>query len=179
MLFEVSQGSLNVLQRFECDTVDKMESTIPIIMLSASEHTAYVNTVTLRAVFDLDNTGYDSFEKYKEVVNASGGLHEMEQIYSALKAVPKLQLSESTLKLKEGLDGLFRLATKHGVTMLSDAAMYLSQKDFLGLYLSLHPLSIRVGFALLCTSKKEANKLDNYNPIATTSKIFQGNVKIV
>ena len=130
MLFEVSQGSLNVLQRFECDTIDKMESTIPVIMLSASEHTAYVNTVTLRAVFDLDNTGYDSFEKYKEVVNASGGLQEMEQIYSALKAVPKLQLSESTLKLKEGLDGLFRLATKRGVTMLSDAAMYLSQKDF-------------------------------------------------
>lgn len=97
MLFEVSQGSHNVLQHFECDMVDKVESTIPVIMLSASGHTAYyVNTVTLRAVFYLGNTGYESFEKYREAVNASGGLQEIEQIYSALKAVPKLQVLEST-----------------------------------------------------------------------------------
>ena len=179
MPFEVNEGSLNVLQRFECDTVDKMESSIPVFMLSASGHTAYVNTVALRAVFDSGNSGYDSFEKYKKAVDDNGGLQEMEQIIPALKAVPKLQLLGCVLKLLEGLGSLFRLATQRGVTMLYDAAVSKSQRIILDLYLALHPLSVRVGYAHLCTSKEAADKLDKYHPITAPLKFFQGSVKII
>ena len=179
MPFVVNQGSLNVLQRFDCDTVDKMESTIPVFMMSASGHTAYVNTVALRAVFDLGHTGYDSFAKYKEAVNESGGLQEIEQITPAMKAIPKLQLIECTLKLKDGLDSLFKLATKRGVTMLYDAAISFPQKEILDLYLALYPFRARVGCAPLCNSTKQADELDKYHPITTPLKLFEGSVKLV
>ena len=179
MPFVLNKDALNVLQRLDVDTVDKIELAIPVFTLSASGHTVYINTVALRAVYDLGHSGYPTFEAYREHVNDNGGLQELEEIVPALGAIPGDQILQTILKLKGGLDAYFELATKRGVTMLYDAAMSPEQKLILELYLAFTPFRVRIGYAELCNSPQGADNIGSYEPVTAPLKLFQGSVKIV
>lgn len=113
MPFTIKDDALNILQRLDCDTVDKIEMDVPVLMLSASGHTAYVNTAVLHIIYDPSK--YDSFEDYRKHVNSGGGLQEFAEILPAVNAIPATQYNEAMLGIPKGLDSMFELASQRGV----------------------------------------------------------------
>lgn len=170
MPFKVIDDDLNELQDFNIDTVDGLENSVPLLMLSA---TGYVNTKALKLVYDLNQQGYPTFEEYRDHINSGGGLQEMEEIFPAFAAIPKLQIFATALSLIKGLRSMFELANERGMTMLYDAAMSSGQKDILDAYFFLNNSNIRIGYAQLCDSVEGAKKLPPYKPTRVISKWFQ------
>ena len=114
------------MECFNCEDVDKLEKDVPLLMLSASMHAAYVNTPTLKLIYDSTpeiQEKYKTFEAYWDHVNSRGGLQEYEEIFPALGVIPKCQLLEMLLGVKKHLDAWFETANKRGVTMMYDATM--------------------------------------------------------
>ncbi len=179
MPFEVVEGDLNVLQRFDCDVMDEVEKEFPVMILSASGHTFYINTAALFLVYEKAKPDYDTFEAFRKHVNDAGGLQEMEEMNLALSAVPLEQLHQAMLQSDKSLDSFFKLARERGVTLMYDAAMSEKQLHTLAEYLKKYPSSVRIGYALLCSSVEEAQQLDPYKPLTEMKQLYQGSVKII
>ena len=180
MPFTIVDDGLNVLQRYDVDTVDKIENEVPVFMLSASGHTGYVNTKALREIYDkVKPPGYDTFDEYREHVNTGGGLQEIEEIIPAFGAIPQRQLLETILSIWNGLNEIFDLAAKRGVTLLYDAAMSSEQKQLLDLYCSISTKKVRIGYGKIVNSLAEANKVETWKPVPDVDEIYQGAIKIV
>lgn len=183
MPFTSNKCDLNELESLDCDAVDKMETDVPVLMLSASGHTAYVNTKTLRVLYEKTKpSGFDSFEEYREHVNSHGGLQELVEIIPAFEAIPRPQLLKTIFGVMKGLDVIVKLASKRGVTLLYDAAMSPILKAILDIwYLSSSSSTIRIGYALLCNTLEEAKNLDsNITPMNEEfHNLYQGNVKLI
>lgn len=175
MPFTIKENSLNVLQNFNCDTVDEMENDVPVMMMSASGHTAYVNTRALEIIYSKEKQG-DSFEDYRSKVNSNGGLQELVEIEAALKAIPILQLLNSFWRINKYLDSMFELANRRGVTLLYDAAMTPMSKIILDIFT---PSNVRIGYSELCNSVDKANRLDPYKPPDKFQNIYRGGIKVV
>ena len=177
------QGGLNTLQSFSCDSLDEMEKDVPLLMISASGHTAYVNTPALRSIYDSSlkiQEEYKTFEEYRAHVNSNGGLQEMEEMIPAILAVPKLQLGTTIISgLKGSFDSLFQTANKRGVTLMYDAAMSSILKLVLEIYLFFEIARVRIGYAELCESAGAAKEFPPYEPVTELKKVYQGSVKVV
>ena len=107
------QGGLAKLERFNCENVDELEKDVPQLMLSASMHTAHVNTHALKLTNDSTHEiqeKYKTFDAYWDHVNSCGGLQEIEEIVPALGFIPKCQLLEMLLGVKKHLDTWFETA---------------------------------------------------------------------
>ena len=177
------QGGLAKLERFNCENVDKLEKDVPLLMLSASMHTAHVNTRALKLIYDSTpeiQEKYKTFEAYWDHVNSRGGLQEIEEIIPALGVIPKRQLLEMLLGVKKHLDAWFETANKRGVTMMYDAAMSPQLKVILHIYLSGEASPrVRIGYALICETLEGAEGLPPYEPLTEFKNVYQGNVKLV
>lgn len=182
MPFEVIEGGLNELQVFDCNTVDDLEKSddpskesVPLLMLSASGHSAYVNTKALRLIYEVNSYGFPDFDSFREHVNSRGGLQEIEEIVPAFGAIPKGQLLLSVAGVMKGLRSFFEVAGKRGVTMLYDAAMNPIMMDIFDVYFLLNQSSVRIGI----NSLDDTNKVLPYEPLCEFKNLFQGSVKIV
>ena len=170
MPFTKSTSGLTKLQRFGPYELDLMEKDIPLFMVSASMHTAYVNSPAIHQIYDSNEEiqqQYTSYQKYWTHVNDRGGLQEMAEMSAGLKAIPKLQIFETVVHLKKNLDSHFKMANEHGVTLMYDAAMSPIMKFALELYCS--PLvqkahKVRIGYARLCKSMQDAEDLGCGSP---------------
>lgn len=101
----------------------------PILLMSASGHTAYVNKIALSLAYSLEKEkptpGF--LEKYKTensyVIDANCVLQEVEQMLPVMRAICKTQLKD----LKDGIEGsindYIQSARKLGITMVYDAGM--------------------------------------------------------
>lgn len=109
----------------------------PILLMSASGHTAYVNKIALSLAYSLEKEKptpgflekYPTEEKY--VINENCVLQEMAQMTPVMRAICKTQLKD----LKDGIEGsindYIKSARKLGVTMVYDAGM---QQDWANAY---------------------------------------------
>ena len=134
MPFTVSQhkGDLNILQNLNCDTLDKIEDKVPLMMMSASGHTAYVNTPALHKIYDSSEKvreEYSSFDKYRDHVLSNGGLQELSEITPAMLAA-KWQILLMAKGIIKDFDSFFETANQRGVTLMYDAAMFFFSKSF-------------------------------------------------
>ena len=182
MPFEQAKAAgLNNLQTFGVDEVDAIRSDVPVMMISASMHTAYVNTkATLEVYKSLADmqAKYPTFKEFRDHVNTNGGLQEIEEMIPAFGAIPNLQILESVLEIKSNLDLLFQTANKRGVTLMYDAAASSQTNVILDLYFLLENPRVRIGYALLCDSLETAKGLSQYKP-PTNENFYQGTVKLV
>ena len=184
MPFTVSQhkGELNILQNLNCDTLDKIENEVPLMMMSASGHTAYVNTLALHKIYDSSEEvreEYSSFDKYKAHVMLKGGLQEISGIKPAILAA-KWQIIWMIRGIIKDFDSLFETANQRGVTLMYDAAMSRLLKVVLDFYFLLRKPRVRIGYAELCESAKAAEEMAPYEPPPTEFKnIYQGSVKLI
>ena len=184
MGFTVVEGGLNELYSLNCDTLDKIiEGDRPVMMLSASMHTSYVNTAALRKVYDSNASireKYPTFDEYRAHVNEGGGLQELDEMVPAVYAIPFWQQIEMVLKIKKNFDSLFETANQRGVTLMYDAGMVANLKLVLDMYLSVERARVRIGYAQLCKTLEEAESVGPYvPPTEEFTNVYQGSVKLI
>ena len=171
---------LNELITFNCDYLDTIEKDVPLLMVSASAHTVYVNTIALQKTFENSKevqAKYSTFENY--LATTQGQLQEMVEMSPAIKSMPKLQHDDLVLKLLGNIKNIFNTASSRGVTFLYDASMTKAQKTLLTTYLDLHEKKVRVGASIPCFSLEDANQLENYKEIEDYEDAYYGTVKLV
>ena len=175
------EDELNILQRFDCDTLDKIENEVPLLMMSASGHTAYVNTQALQKTYDSSEevrAEYPTFDDYRAHVNSGGGLQEINEMMPAFFAA-KWQILFLMNGILKYFDSLFETANQRGVTLMYDAAMSLLLKAVLEVYLTIKKPRVRIGYAQLCETLADAEKLDPYVPPTEFKNVYHGSVKLV
>jgi len=174
-------GELNKLVTIDADFIDQYVSDVPVLLLSASMHTAYLNTAALRITYDnspdLKNQ-FDTFEDYKD--SNKGQLQEIPEMQPALDAIPQHQMLGIKAKAVPNLTRLFNTAVERGVTMLYDAGLNKLQLEVLKAYLKVYKPRIRIGGAkVILTPEDIGDDLKPYEPVAAYEDLYIGHLKVV
>ncbi len=183
MKFDVGlEGALNQLISLKPSVLDSMESKHPIFIIAASGHTAYVNTEAMKKIYHaLLNIKlrekFGSYEEYEKSVVENGGLQEAENMTPAFLAIPVTQLHISGLF--KNLNKFIDEALSRGITMMYDAASILPSIAVVNVYILLYGDKIRIGYAKLCQSLADVEKLPEYKPMDKFKNNFAGSVKII
>ena len=180
MPYTIKEDGLNVLQRLDVDVVDELEKEIPVLMMSTG-HSAYVNTAALEIIYEkVKPEFFESFDKFREFVNANNGLQEIEQVFPALTAVPLDQVADIVSKTDAGLDILLEIICQRGITFLNEAAMTPDlMETIMNPYFEKHPPRVRMGYAQLCNTLDEFKGLEKYEKLTDVSYCFPTSVKVV
>lgn len=164
------------------DLLDSITVHAPVLIISASMHTFYVNTPALQLIWDCPGNinlldTYSSFDDYKE--KTKGQLQEAAGMTPALKAVPLVQKAAMFLDAFIHLKGIFDTANSRGVTFMYDAGMEKGLKTLLDAYLAVNKATVRIGAAQVCNSVEDAKKLPVYIPATTYENVFLSHVKVI
>lgn len=152
---------------------------VPVILISASMHTAYANTAAMQAIFNArEYKNYATVEDYIAAVH-NGQLQESEQILPALECIPPLQLAGILKEMPGNLGVLFETAVSRGATLLYDAGLDGKQLEILKTYLDLAPggFPVRVGGALVAGAAADIRTA--YTPAAGYQPLYLGHIKVV
>lgn len=159
--------------------LDSINHEVPMMLLSASMHTLYLNTKALEYVFnhnpDIKNE-YKTVDKY--ISETRGQLQEGLQMTPALKVV-KLQIIAMSIRINSYLTDLFKTANSRGVTFMYDAGLNKGSEGLLTKYFETHPERVRTGGAFLCSSQQDVDKLDHYKEPDHYKPVYYGHVKVV
>lgn len=178
-LMPFNNGELEVI---DADLLDSITSEKPILILSASMHTLYLNTPAMEAVYKnntVKNAPADTYKTFQDYMNKTKGQLQDAEMYPALDTIPKDQIRGMFLSCFDNLTNIFKTAGERGVTFLYDAGMTSSLKSMLDAYLSLHSRVLRIGAAHIVHKASDAKALDNYNRNTVYEDVYIGNVKIV
>lgn len=159
--------------------LDNINAETPVMILSASMHTLYLNTKAYEYVFnhnDKVKQEYNSVDNY--IKETKGQLQEGLQMMPALKVV-KLQIIEMSLHINRYLTDLFKLANSRGVTFMYDAGLNKGSDILLSTYFETHPELVRTGGAYLCSSQEEVDQMDHYKEPEDYKPVYHGHIKIV
>ena len=187
MPFEVNEdgeGGLAKVQNLNCSVLD-FEKDLPLLIISASLHTAYVNTLAVREIYRalIKKEGDKVKKSYEEFwceINTHGGLQELTEIGLALDAIPDYQKDKTLENLNMSLHSLFQTASERGVTLMYDAGMTNLMKTCLCKYFGdgANP-EIRIGYAQLYEPGEDVPDIKAYQPMSVFENIYQGSVKLV
>jgi len=167
------------LQDIDNNVLDRLYNDGPVMLLSASMHTLYLNTSAFEYVF---NNNQDVRIEYKSVENyikeTKGQLQEVLQIGPALQVI-KLQVLKMSKHINQYLTELFKEANSRGVTFMYDAGLSKEFEIILTLYFETHNELVRTGGAYMCEGQEEANKLHHYKEPEEYKQAYCGHIKIV
>lgn len=151
-------------------------NNIPILLISASLHTAYVNTAALD-IIKINNP---------ELSNSDGVLQELDQMNPALNAIPEEQQTAMAGNVLNNIDGYLQEASSRGLTMLYDAG---GMEDLDGVLDYVRKSDMRIGYARMIKSYKDICKLlecefkppsDGFeSTIKNSINLYLGSAKIV
>ncbi|MGH1517961.1 amidohydrolase [Chryseobacterium sp. JK1] len=178
MPFEVLNNK-NELITINNTVLDDINADVPIMLLSASMHTLYLNTKALTYVYNHSpevKSNYSSAEDY--IKKTKGQLQEGLQMTPALKVV-KLQIIAMSLQINSYLTDLFQTANKRGVTFMYDAGLNKGSRILLKAYFDTHQERVRTGGALLCSGQQEVDNLDPYKEPGQYKPVYYGHIKVV
>lgn len=159
--------------------LDSINAKTPMMLLSASMHTLYLNTMALEHVFKNNSdiqAEYKTVEKY--IIETKGQLQEGLQMTPALKTV-KLQIIAMSIEINRYLTDLFNTANSRGVTFMYDAGLNKGSETLLTKYFETHPELVRTGGAYLCSSQEDVDKLDHYKEPDHYKPVYNGHIKVV
>ncbi|MBK1897185.1 amidohydrolase [Chryseobacterium paridis] len=179
MPFVVKADGAKELQTINNTVLDSINNEKPVMLLSASMHTLYLNTKALEHVYKHSETvqkQYDSAEDY--ILKTKGQLQESPEMTPALKVV-MVQIVAMSIHINKYLTELFQLANSRGVTFMYDAGLNKGFDTLLKLYSDTHPELVRTGGAFICSSQEDANKLDTYQEPDKYKPGYYGHVKVV
>ncbi|UQS18156.1 amidohydrolase [Pseudomonas sp. HS6] len=195
MPFIVVQGGENRLTSFYCDSkldpqadntgnLDSIVSDSPLLMISASMHTVYLNTAACDIVYHHDNTAsqklrdqYKSFDEFLRLTK--GNLQEEAGITPALLSIPLVQALD-VVNIFKYMKDYFETASKRGITLMYDAMVDPVSKVILEAYGITHPRNVRVGYAAACNGV-DFSKIEPYKPVTKEAArlFYQGSVKLI
>lgn len=166
----------------DIDRLDEITEEVPLMIISASMHTLYLNTPALKAVYYNDKNKelrkiYRHFKDYRD--HTHGQLQEAGGMKPALRTIPRQQLDAMFQESFSHLKEIFRTANKRGVTFLYDAGMNSKQKELLEAYLFVHRRAARIGAAQIVYTIDDAKALPDYTPPAEYKDIYFGHVKVI
>lgn len=173
------------LQTINAASLDKIDSVTPIMLMSASMHTLYLNSPALNVVYNmLYKENKDRFdEKYpnfEDYLNANQGqLQELAGMGPAFKCIPKEQIAIMVLESFKHLEQFFQTANERGVTFMYDAGMDNGLKALLEVYLAVHNRVVRIGAAQICTKVDDVKALGTYTAPTEYKDVYIGSVKVV
>lgn len=166
----------------DIDRLDEITEEVPLMIISASMHTLYLNTPALKAVYYNDKNKelrkiYRHFKDYRD--HTQGQLQEAGGMKPALRTIPRQQLDAMFQESFSHLKEIFQMANKRGVTFLYDAGMNIKQKELLEAYLFVHRRAARIGAAQIVYTIDDAKALPDYTPPAEYKDIYFGHVKVI
>lgn len=146
----------------------------PMFIMSASMHTAYINTAALNIIYADDPSK-------KGKIKEQGALQELAQMGEGIKHIPREQITKSALGLFKQIKTLFETASERGVTLMYDAGTQPITLELLKLYRCFHPHNVRVGYAELVSSVGQAKTLSKPKPITEEklNTVFNASIKLV
>ncbi|MGE8413690.1 MAG: amidohydrolase [Pseudomonas sp.] len=174
MPFTVVPGGENQLITLGCgfdeevgnlDSIDKLH---PMLLVSASMHTAYLNSAASELVA-------------KAGIPVDNGTVQEEDVFKAILVIPLKQQLEM-LTIFKRLDHYFATAARRGITLLYDAMMDPISRLLLDAYFLNHPRTLRIGYAAACNgTTKSINQLPTYQAATReqAKRMYQGSVKLV
>ncbi|MGF1728416.1 amidohydrolase [Photobacterium kasasachensis] len=173
--------------------IQMLDQTVPdraVYLISASMHTAYINTVALDLI--VDTLPIEEQGAFRDKVENQGALQELEQMTYGFEAIPQQQKDQINLELNQHIESIFDTANKRGVTTMFEAGMRFESVGENGKVQSkmistledfreTHPHNVRVGYALLCATQHDADALCGYKPLTEKDmgNLFQSAVKLV
>ncbi|WP_338524124.1 amidohydrolase [Pseudomonas batumici] len=195
MPFTLNPGGQNQLTTFKCDinfnpteanigNLDSIVSKNPLLMMSASMHTVYLNTAACKAVYDHNNklsqalrTQYRTLQEF--IVKTGGTLQEQTGVMTAIQSIPLAQAMD-LVNIFKYIKNFFDQASKRGVTLVYDAMMDSPSKAILDIYGLTHPRNLRIGFAAAYNGK-DFSDLPPYHPVTKEAArhFYQGGVKLI
>lgn len=178
MPFEEKNGKKELIT-IDNTVLDSINNKKPMMLLSASMHTLYLNTEALKHVFDHSSEikeQYGSVDKY--ISETRGQLQEGLQMTPALKVV-KLQIIAMSIQINSYLTHLFKLANSRGVTFMYDAGLNKGSEMLLTKYFETHTEWVRTGGAYLCSSQEDVDQLDHYKEPDHYKPVYCGHIKVV
>jgi predicted amidohydrolase YtcJ len=171
--FKVRTPKLNEIEVINKTYLDQCHLGCPVFILSASLHTAYVNSEALEL---MDFKGGP--------VPEDGLLQEIEQIMIGLEAIPRKQKEDMITQSSGHIKEFFETASRRGITMLYDAGMDEYQYQLLERYLypggtggpCVDP-SVRIGCAWMVNTLADAEKMESYSFDGSYSNIYVASAK--
>lgn len=167
------------LTEITVDFLDKLKIGRPIFLLSASMHTAYVNTLALNSIYDKIKKPLETKEEYIKRIKKQGALQEFSEMSSALTAIPLVQKLYIFALLFRNIKNIFETAVQRGITLINDAGMTDRSLRILKIYRDFHPHNVRIGYAKIYDTVKDAKKIDSFERVKDIDKMFQTAVKLV
>ncbi|WP_123912697.1 amidohydrolase [Chryseobacterium pennipullorum] len=179
MPFVVKADGTKELQTIDNTVLDSINDQEPIMLLSASMHTLYLNTKALQHVYQHSDTLKNQYKSADEYILATRGqLQESPEMTPALKVV-MVQIIAMSIHINKYLTELFQLANSRGVTFMYDAGLNKGFEKLLSLYFKTHHEWVRTGGAYICSSQEEADQLDAYTEPDRYKPVYYGHVKVV
>lgn len=177
-LMPIDNGELVTIN---ADLLNSITMSVPVMILSASMHTLYLNTPALQAVYNNENNAplratYTTFEIY---LDKTRGQLQDAAMGPALKCIPEPQIRTMLLESFSHLKAIFQTANERGVTFMYDAGMNNHLKALLDAYLLLHSRAVRIGAAQICNSTTDAQALPIYEAPTEYKDVYIGNIKVV
>lgn len=160
----------NNLIDINIELLDKIETKRPILLMSASLHTAYVNTLALKKIYashyaNNPKSHYKNEESYISAMSAQGALQESEQIMSALTSMPTKQSIMLIKNFGNTIKDTINKALKAGITTFLDASMTSSFLKYFNKFFEHNEKKIRLAYAPVCTTLCEAKNLAPYKQV--------------
>lgn len=179
MPFIPNSKGVNELQTIDNTVLDGINADIPMMLLSASMHTLYLNTKALTYVYDHSVDLHLQYKSAADYISATNG-----QLQESLEMTPALKvIKEQVMEMAQGIDSylteLFQLANSRGVTFMYDAGLNSNFEKLLTTYLGSNQELVRTGGAYLCSDQTDANSLGAYTPPSTYTPVYYGHVKVV
>lgn len=176
------QNNNKELITIDIGLLDAITVELPVMMISASMHTLYLNTPALKAVYENPENSdlhipYPKFEDYRKATR--GQLQEAAGMQPALNTIPKEQIDAMLLESFSHLEELFKTANKRGITFMYDAGMNDNLKALLDAYLLTHQRPVRIGAAKICYTIDDARNLHDYTPPTEYTDVYIGHIKVI
>ncbi|SEM31639.1 hypothetical protein SAMN05421856_102362 [Chryseobacterium taichungense] len=162
--------------------LNEVSRTIPIMVISASGHTVYINSPTISKVYKkneaaLKAAGYATEKEFEE--KGRGLLQEETGLLYAFGTFQSQIMALANRDMNKNLDHFFAEANSRGVTSMYDAILNPEYLKYLNKYLNSNNLSVRLGGARYCESMKEFPDLPPYEATKEYSDLYFGHVKVV
>lgn len=168
----------NELQTITNTVLDDINEA-PMMLLSASMHTMYLNTQALQHVFNNSPYVQEHYLTVDEYIKQTQGqLQESLQMTPALEVI-KDQVVAMAENINDNLTELFKLANSRGVTFMYDAGLNKNFKKVLTTYADNNPELVRTGGAVLCSNQADITTLGVYQQPSNYEPVYYGHVKVV
>jgi predicted amidohydrolase YtcJ len=167
------------LQPIDNKILDNINSDLPMMLLSASMHTLYLNTQALNYVFDNNKEVRDKYLTVDNYINKTKGtLEQSPEMRPAMKVIAP-QIVAMAVNIEKYLTELFQTANSRGATFMYDAGLNSGFEKLLTNYVDNHPALVRIGGAYLCADQADVTKLGNYQQPTEYKPVYYGHVKVV